>query len=118
MGFPLVNTKKDVGRRSKILLKTSLFYPIPWERFEFFNAISQFVLYCIRNHYLGLLFYADMMAASRTRHEPGTKSENSSAVRANKPNTQDDELKGALNDFRTIGHELKHGNSPFIKRLK
>jgi hypothetical protein len=71
MGFPLASTKQDVGRRSKIPPNTGLFHPIPWERFEFFNAISQYVLYGIRNHYSGLLFYADMMAASRTRHERG-----------------------------------------------
>jgi hypothetical protein len=53
MEFPLVNTKQVVGRRSKIP-QTCLFHPIPWERFEFFDAISQYVLYCIRNHYLGL----------------------------------------------------------------
>jgi hypothetical protein len=55
-GFPLGEHEEGCGQAIENTPETCLFHPIPWERVEFFNAISQYVLYCIRNHYLGLLF--------------------------------------------------------------
>jgi hypothetical protein len=72
-----VSIPEHEGECAQAIENTSnagLFSPIPWERFKFFNSISQYVLYCIRNHYLWPLSKTNMMTARRTWHGRGQNS--------------------------------------------